>query len=93
VLDAVEFPPPPPICEGIQSKVGGGNPRWIEVAVTAELTGRPFAAVSKYTGVLAVPFSMVRCESLSNLPNSSRGTPRPAESLRKTNELDEATSD
>src|ERR1017187_4749684 len=36
---------------------------------------------------------MVCCENLSSLPRLSRGTPKPAESLRKTKEFAEATSE
>ena len=44
-------------------------------------------------GVVAVPRFMESCENLSSLPSVSRGMPRPAESLRKTKESAEATSD
>ena len=43
--------------------------------------------------VLAEPRVTVCCENLSSLPSVARGTPNPAESLRKTKEVGEATSE
>src|ERR1039457_3437577 len=40
-----------------------------------------------------MPRSTVCLESLSSFPSSSRGIPSPAESLRKTNDSGEASSD
>jgi hypothetical protein len=46
-----------------------------------------------YIWVWAIPRVAVWCENLSNLPRVPRGTPRPAESLRNTNEFGVAICD
>ena len=55
----------------------------------AEAEFRPLMEMA----VVAVPRSIARCESLLRLPKPSRGTPKPAESLRNTNESADAASE
>ena len=90
---------PPPAEALLTSGGGGGEPRCTETVPIPWFAGRaptvpcPLGAALRYTVVLTLPCDAACSDSLFSWPSSPRGMPKPAESLRNSNELPDFISD